>query len=96
MTIQDWQHRAVSVRDQAERTSLMIRHRARVAFDQAFGYQTAAFLCFHYSHNWQGQTWLTPDQARAVRYVLHLEQKAWQPGRIADRIVRRKWAKVQY
>ena len=92
MTFEEWKTLTQTVDARATRIERMISDRAKAAFDAAFG-GSEAYSCFHYVGNWQGQSWLTPEQNRVCRLVQYLGEKRWEAHGIAERISARAWKK---
>ena len=87
-----WQDFANIVHARAHRVSMMISDRAIQISKQHLGPNDG--MCFLCAHNWQGQSWMTPEQNKAARLILHLERESFRPGDMADRIIMRAWNKM--
>jgi len=87
MTFTQYQEYSRNIRNRANRVALQIRARAIAISAAKLGPTDGT--CFLMAHNWQGQSWMTPEQNQAAREILYLERKSWEPGNIADRIISR-------
>jgi hypothetical protein len=91
MTFHEYNDAAATVRDRAERIRQMRADRARQVWNAAFGVESQNSAFFLYAHNWGDQSWLTPVQRQACRFVRWMDEKQWEGNRIAERITSRMW-----
>ena len=97
MTFENWKLQSIRLRAMADRTSSMIRTRARATALKAGLDPSIAFL---HAHNAMvgrdnGRPWPEVDYSLA-RKVLWLEGRSWEPHRIAGRISRRAWERINH
>ena len=89
MTFHEWQTWDQDIHRRALALRLQMVARMDATLGAAFGgppMQASA----HLARNWRGQSWLTPEQARAVRCVLHMHERSFEPERLAARITARR------
>jgi hypothetical protein len=92
MTFHEYQEFSRNLRARAESLSQRLREQARDIGERELG--SGRDMAFMAAHNWQGQRWMSVAQNRAARLILWLQEKSFQPGRMADRILSRAWAQV--
>ena len=89
----DWQDFAANITTRAQRLSNLIRQRAIDISAAKLGPNDG--MCFLCAHNWLGQSWMTPTQTQAAREVLYLQGRMFEPGRLAERIIARRWKALE-
>lgn len=96
MTFQEWQDFSRQVDGRARRITMMIVDRARRVASQS---GLSPEMPFMHAHNYlvscsYGRPWPEVNHSGA-RLIRHLEQRSFEPGRIAERITRRAWDRVE-
>jgi hypothetical protein len=93
ITFEQYRKLAQRLRERAYALAKVYTERARDISEKRLGAgRDYAFLC---AHNWQGQSWMTPDQNQAAREILWLQSQSFKPSDITDRIIARAWKRVQ-
>ena len=90
-SFQQWEQFSKDVHAIASRVSSSLDIEARKLGEvHGFGYHS----CYHHAHNWLLGNFLTQEQVKAAKRILYLQDKSWEPYRIASRIVERAFKRV--